>query len=72
MCVNSFGHLIKDTISFANSFQSWFFAHTYGQGIGVGHVLARRAKFYPLLVWMEVVSPVISNVIIIADFPTLF
>ena len=46
MLNSAFDHLIKDTMSFVNSFQSWSFAHTYRQGNGVAHALARRAKFF--------------------------
>ena len=77
MLNSTFDHLIKDTMSLVNSFQSWSFAHTYRQGNGVAHALARRAKvfffffffffFFPFLVWIEFAPSDINN-LVIADF----
>ena len=63
-----YGHLIKDVLSFVNSFQSVSFSHFYRQGNAVADALAKRARFsFPLLVWIDIVP---SNVVhfVLADF----
>lgn len=43
------GHIIKDILSLANSFQSCSFSHIVQQGNAVAHVLAQRVRLlFPL------------------------
>ena len=46
-----YGHLIKDVLSFVNSFQSFSFSHSYRQGNAVVDALAKRTRLsFSLLV----------------------
>ena len=57
MSSSSFGHLVRDIFSIANSFLDFSFSHIVRQGNAVAHALAQRARLsFPLLVWMEDVS----------------
>ena len=38
------GHILKDTLSYLNSFQSCSFSHIGRQGNAVAHALAQRAR----------------------------
>ena len=56
------GHILKDILSYLNSFQSCSFSHIGRQGNAVAHALAQRAKVScPLEVWMESVPPDVSS-----------
>ena len=56
------GHILKDILSYQNSFQSCSFSHIGRQGNAVAHALAQRARLsYPLEVWLEFVPPDISS-----------
>ena len=64
-----YGPVIKDVLSFVNSFQGVSFSHSYRQGNAFVDALAKRARLsFQLLVWMESVP---SNVVqfVLADFP---
>ena len=64
-----YGPVIRDVLSFVNSFQSVSFSHSYRQGNAVTDALTKRARLsFQLLVWMESVA---SNVVhfVLADFP---
>ena len=55
---SSFGHIIKETLSYASTLQSFSFSHTLQQGSSLTHALAQRARNYFLvLVWMESIPP---------------
>ena len=55
---SSIDHIIKDTLSIVSSLRTYSFSHSRKQGNSVAHALARRAgSSFPLLVWMEDVSP---------------
>ena len=55
-----YGHLIRDVLSFVNSFQSFSFSHSYRQGNAAADAIAKRTRLsFLLLVWMESVP---SNV----------
>ena len=59
------GHILKDIVSYLNSFQSCSFSHIGRQGTAVVHALAQRARFsFPLEVWTESVPPAISPFIL--------
>ena len=46
-----YGHLIRDVLSFVNSFQSFSFSHSYRQGNAVVDALAKRTRLsFSLLV----------------------
>ena len=64
-----YGPVIRDVLSFVNSFQSVSFSHSYRQGNAVVDALTKRARLsFQLLVWMKSVP---SNVVhfVLADFP---
>ena len=64
-----YGPVIRDVLSFVNSFQSVSFSHSYRQGNVVADALIKRARLsFQLLVWMKSVP---SNVVhfVLADFP---
>ena len=55
---SSFGHIIKDTLSYASTLQSFSFSHTLQQGSSLSHALAQRARNdFPVLVWVESIPP---------------
>ena len=59
---SSVGHILKDTMSYVSSFQSYSFFHMGRQGNSVAHALAQRARLsFPIVVWMESVSPDIMS-----------
>ena len=65
---SSYGHLVRDTLFHVNSFQSFSFAHTIGQGNTMAHALTQRARLFSLLlVWMEFV-PYDVDTFVLADF----
>ena len=45
MLCSAFGHLVRDTLSLVNSFESFSFSHSYRQDNVVAHVLAKRVRF---------------------------
>ena len=56
------GHILKDTLSYPNYFQSCSFSHIGRQGNAVTHALAQRARLScPLEVWLESVPLDISS-----------
>ena len=56
------GHILKDTLSYLNSFQSCSFSHIGTQGNVVVYALTQRARLSCLLeVWLESVPPNISS-----------
>ncbi|XP_050248676.1 uncharacterized protein LOC126695926 [Quercus robur] len=55
---SSIGQYVKDIMSIPGSIRTFSFSHIRRQGNCVAHALAKRARFtFPLLVWMEHVSP---------------
>ena len=55
---SSVGHILKDTMSYVSSFQSYSFSHVGRQGNFVAHALAQRARLsFPIVVGKESVPP---------------
>ncbi|XP_050255047.1 uncharacterized protein LOC126700926 [Quercus robur] len=62
---SSIGEILKDTVSMVGSLRTFSFSHTRRQGNNAAHALAKRAIVsFPLLVWMEHVSPNVSPFVI--------
>ena len=56
--VPSFGHIVKDIEFISGLLQTKSSSHVRRQGNTVAHALAQRARlFFPVLIWMEDVSP---------------
>ena len=54
----SVDHIVKDIWSMPDLLQTKSFSYVRGQGNFVPHTLAQRVRFsFPILVWMEDVSP---------------
>jgi len=63
------GRLIKDILSYSNSFQSISFAHVGRQGNAVAHALAQRARSaISSQIWLECV-PTDIMCFVLDDFP---
>ena len=63
------GHLIKDTLSYSNSFQSISFTYVGWQGNVVAHALAQRARSsLSSQIWLECVPTDIMS-FVLDDFP---
>ena len=45
MLCSAFGHLVRETLSLVNSFESFSFSHSYRQGNIVAHVLTKKVRF---------------------------
>ena len=45
MLCSAFGHLVRETLSLVNSFESFSFSHSYRQDNVVAHVLTKRVRF---------------------------
>lgn len=55
---SSFGHLVRDTLSYVNSLPSFSFSHIFWQDNALIHALAKIVRIYfPLFIWMESISP---------------
>lgn len=64
---SSIGHFVKDTLSYANSLQSFSFSHIFRQGNSLTYVLAKRVRFsFPIFAWKESV-PVDIHDFLVAD-----
>ena len=54
---SSFGHIVKDIVSSANSLQNFSFSHIIRQDNTLAHALAKReALSFPILLWIRSVS----------------
>ena len=63
---SSIGYLLKDTMSYASSLQSFSFSHVSRQGNYVAHALAKREKLsFSIVVWMESVPPYINSFVML-------
>ena len=55
---SSFGHLVRDTLSYVNSLPSFSFSYIFWQDNVLIHALAKRVRIYfPLFIWMKSISP---------------
>ena len=68
---SSIGHILKDTLSYVSSLQSYSFSHVGWQGNIVAHVLVQRARLsFPLVVWMKYVPPDLDS-FVLSDYQLL-
>ena len=63
---SSIGYLLKDTMSYVSSLQSFSFSHVGRHSNSVAHALAKRARLsFPIVVWMESVPPDINSFVML-------
>ena len=56
---SSFGHIVKDIVSSANSLQNFSFSHIIRQDNNLAHALAKReALSFPILLWIRSVTDI--------------
>ena len=68
---SSIGHILKDTLSYVSSLQSYSFSHVDWQGNIVAHVLVQRARLsFSLVVCMKYVPPDLDS-FVLSDYQLL-
>ena len=56
---SSFGHIVKDIVSSANSLQNFSFSHIIRQDNTLAHALAKRETLsFPILLWIRSVTDI--------------
>jgi len=68
---SSIGYLLKDTMSYVSSLQSFSFSHVGRHRNSVAHALAQRVRLsFPIVVWMESV-PLDINSFVMLDISSI-